>query len=241
MGTHATVTISDRVAELDWAALTAAIDDHGYALTPALLTPAECADLDSLYDRREHFRSRVDMARFRYGLGEYKYFANPLPDLVTELRAAIFLRLAPLANRWMSALKIGALFPAALNDFIVRCHEGGQARPTPLLLRYTSGGYNCMHQDLYGEIFFPLQLTCLLSRREVEFTGGEFMLAEQRPRSQSRCEAVTLEQGQAIIFATRWRPVKGVRGFYRVNVRHGVSTIRSGHRTTLGIIFHDAK
>jgi hypothetical protein len=241
MGTQAIATIGDRVAALDWPALTAALDEHGYALTPALLTPAECAELDGLYDIRERFRSRVDMARFRYGLGEYKYFGNPLPGLVTELRAAIYLRLAPLANRWMSALKLEALFPAALDDFIARCHAQGQTRPTPLLLRYTSGGYNCMHQDLYGEIFFPLQLTCLLSRREVDFTGGEFMLAEQRPRAQSRCEALTLEQGQAILFATRWRPVKGVRGFYRVNVRHGVSTIRTGHRTTLGIIFHDAK
>ena|ERR1700723_461537 len=241
MGIQATATIGDRVAALDWPALTAALDEHGYALTPALLTPAECAELDGLYDTRERFRSRVDMARFRYGLGEYKYFANPLPGLVTELRAAIYLGLAPLANRWMSALKLEPVFPAALDDFLTRCHAQGQARPTPLLLRYTSGGYNCMHQDLYGEMFFPLQLTCLLSRREVDFTGGEFMLAEQRPRAQSRCEALTLDQGQAIIFATRWRPVKGARGFYRANVHHGVSTIRDGHRTTLGIIFHDAK
>jgi hypothetical protein len=233
--------IDDRVAALDWDALIGALDNRGYALTPVLLTSAECAKLAGLYEIREHFRSRVEMARFGYGLGEYKYFVNPLPNIVADLRAAIYPRLAPLANQWMQSLKSEAAFPAGLADFLALCATQGQSRPTPLLLRYTAGGYNCMHQDLYGEIFFPLQLTILLSHREVDFTGGEFVLAEQRLRAQSRTEAITLEQGQAVIFATRWRPVKGMRGHYRVNLRHGVSTIRSGDRTTLGIIFHDAK
>ncbi|HTT75410.1 MAG TPA: 2OG-Fe(II) oxygenase [Candidatus Binataceae bacterium] len=241
MPSAATAPIRDRVAALNWPALTAALDEQGYALTPALLTPGECAHLAGLYDIRDHFRSRVEMARFRYGLGEYKYFANPLPDAVAQLRTAIYPCLVPLANRWMTTLKLEAPYPNSLDDFLVLCHEHAQTRPTPLLLRYEAGGYNCMHQDLYGKIFFPLQLTCLLSQRQVDFTGGEFIVAEQRPRAQSRCEAITLEQGQAVIFATRWRPVKGLRGFYRVNIRHGVSTIRSGYRTTLGIIFHDAK
>jgi hypothetical protein len=241
MLTKTTAPISDRVAGLDWASLTASLDAHGYALTSGLLTPAECAHLASLYDIRDHFRSRVEMARFGYGLGEYKYFAYPLPDVVAELRAAIYPRLAQLASHWMATLKFETIFLDSLSGFLTHCRQHGQTRPTPLLLRYDCGGYNCMHQDLYGDIFFPLQVTCLLSEPKSDFTGGEFLLAEQRPRAQSRCEAIGLERGQAIIFATRWRPVKGARGFHRVNVRHGVSTIRSGHRTTLGIIFHDAR
>jgi hypothetical protein len=233
--------LRDRIAALDWAMLTAALDARGYALTPTLITKTECAALAALYDIREHFRSRVEMARFGYGLGEYKYFANPLPEVVAELRGAIYPRLAPLANRWMRALKVEAAFPDHLPDFLALCHRHGQSRPTPLLLRYTAGGFNCMHQDLYGEIFFPLQLTVLLSPREVGFSGGEFLLTEQRPRAQSRTEAITLEQGQAVIFATRWRPAKGLRGYYRLSMRHGVSTLHRGNRDTLGIIFHDAK
>lgn len=234
-------TIAERAAALDWNDLIGNLDSRGYALTPVLLTPGECAALAALYQKREHFRSRIEMARFGYGLGEYKYFANPLPSIVAELRAAIYPRLAALASQWMRSLKIEMAFPEALADFLDFCHAHGQVRPTPLLLRYAAGGFNCMHQDLYGEIFFPLQLTVQLSHREVDFAGGEFLLMEQRPRAQSRAEALTLEQGQAVIFATRWRPVKGARGHYRVNIRHGVSTIRSGNRVTLGIIFHDAK
>jgi hypothetical protein len=233
--------IPERVAALDWDALTASLDGRGYALTSPMLTPIECVELAALYDIREHFRSRVEMARFGYGLGEYKYFANPLPAIVAKLRETIYPHLAPVANRWMQALRIEVAFPDRLPDFLASCHSHEQSRPTPLLLRYTADGYNCMHQDLYGEIFFPLQVTVLLSHRGVDFTGGEFLLAEQRARAQSRTEAITLEQGQGVIFATRWRPVKGVRGFYRMNTRHGVSTIREGNRVTLGIIFHDAK
>jgi hypothetical protein len=181
------------------------------------------------------------MARFRFGLGEYKYFAMPLPPIVAELRASLYPRVAPVANEWMKALRMRLSFPEILDDFLERCHRSGQTRPTPLLLRYEAGGYNCMHQDLYGEIAFPLQFTFVLSRHGADYAGGEFLLLEQRPRAQSRCDAIVLEQGAAIVFATRYRPVMGSRGFYRVNMRHGISGVQSGHRFALGIIFHDAK
>jgi hypothetical protein len=233
--------IDERIGWLDWAALRASLDDRGYATTPALLTPTECAELIALYDRREVFRNRIVMERFGYGLGEYKYFAAPLPPLVAALRTTLYDRLAPIASDWMRAMLLGEGFPPPLDDFVDLCHRAGQTRPTPLMLRYEAGGYNCMHQDLYGEIFFPIQMTIALSRREVDFSGGEFLLTEQRPRAQSRGEAITLDQGEAIIFATRWRPVRGARDYYRVNVRHGVSRLKAGLRFTLGVIFHDAK
>jgi len=230
-----------RIGRLDWAAIQASLDDRGYATTPALLTPAECRDLIALYDRREVFRSRVVMERFGYGLGEYKYFAAPLPPLVSAMRTALYAHLAPIASDWMRALRLGEGFPASLDDFLEICRHAGQIKPTPLMLRYDAGGYNCMHQDLYGEVFFPLQITFVLSRRDTDFDGGEFLLTEQRPRAQSRGEAITLERGEAIIFATQWRPLRGARGHYRVNVRHGVSRLKAGRRFSLGIIFHDAK
>ena len=230
-----------RIERLDWATIRRSLDDRGYAVTPPLLTAAECRDLIALYDRRELFRNRIVMERFGYGLGEYKYFAAPLPPLVSATRTALYERLAPIASDWMRALRLGEGFPAALGDFLEICRAAGQTRPTPLMLRYEAGGYNCMHQDLYGEVFFPLQLTFVLSRRRADFDGGEFLLTEQRPRAQSRGEAIVLERGEAIIFATRWRPVRGARGHYRVNVRHGVSRLNAGRRFTLGIIFHDAK
>jgi hypothetical protein len=233
--------IEDRVARLDWEAVRASLDDRGYATTPALLTAAECEDLIALYDRREVFRNRVVMERHGYGVGEYKYFAAPLPAIVASMRTAFYERLAPIGSDWMRALRLGEGFPAGLDEFLGICGRAGQIKPTPLLLRYEAGGYNCMHQDLYGEVFFPLQMTFVLSRREADFSGGEFLLTEQRPRAQSRGEAVTLDRGEAIVFATRWRPVRGARGYYRVNVRHGVSRLRTGRRVTLGIIFHDAK
>jgi len=233
--------IDERIERLDWAAHRASLDDRGYAVTPALLTAAECAELIALYDRREVFRNRIVMERFGYGLGEYKYFAAPLPPLVAGMRTTVYERLAPIASDWMRAMRLGEGFPPTLDDFVELCHRAGQTKPTPLMLQYEAGGYNCMHQDLYGEIFFPIQLTIVLSRREADFSGGEFLLTEQRPRAQSRGEAITLDQGEAIIFATRWRPVRGARGFYRVNVRHGVSRLKAGLRFTLGIIFHDAK
>jgi hypothetical protein len=233
--------IDERVERLDWPALRASLDDRGYATTPALLRPAECTELVALYDRREVFRNRIVMERFGYGLGEYKYFAAPLPPMVTVMRAALYERLAPIASDWMRTMGLGEGFPPALDDFVQLCHRAGQIKPTPLMLRYEAGGYNCMHQDLYGEIFFPIQMTIMLSQLEADFSGGEFLLMEQRPRAQSRGEAITLDHGEAIIFATRWRPVRGARGYYRVNVRHGVSRLKSGLRFTLGIIFHDAK
>jgi len=233
--------LSQRINRLDWAAARASIDDRGYATTPVILDPAECDALIALYDRREVFRNRVVMERFGYGLGEYKYFAAPLPPMVAAMRIATYAQLAPIASEWMRALRLGEGFPLALGEFLEICRDAGQIKPTPLMLRYETGGYNCMHQDLYGEVFFPLQMTIVLSARETDFSGGEFLLTEQRPRAQSRGEAITLERGEAIIFATRWRPVRGARGHYRVNVRHGVSRIRKGNRFSLGIIFHDAK
>jgi uncharacterized protein len=233
--------VEARIAGLDWDAIRASIDDRGYATTPALLTPAECHEMIGLYDHRETFRSRVVMERFGYGLGEYKYFAAPLPPLVSALRIAFYERLAPIASDWMRLLRLGEGFPATLDAFLEICRRAGQIKPTPLMLRYEAGGFNCMHQDLYGEVFFPIQITIVLSRRGADFDGGEFLLTEQRPRAQSRGEAITLDCGEAIMFATRWRPVRGARGYYRVNVRHGVSRLKVGRRFSLGIIFHDSK
>lgn len=233
--------IAKRVAELDWPQLVQSLDADGFAKLEPILSGTECDYLSAMYEARERFRSRIDMARFRFGLGEYKYFAAPLPSIIAELRSSLYPRVAPIANDWMKALRIPVRFPAGLEDFLDRCHRSGQTKPTPLLLRYETGGYNCMHQDLYGEIAFPLQFTFMLSRAGVDYRGGEFLLLEQRPRAQSRCDAIVLEQGAAILFATRYRPAKGARGFYRVNVRHGISRIHNGRRFALGIIFHDAK
>jgi hypothetical protein len=234
-------SIGERVARLEWAALEQSLDERGYATTPPLLTAAECAELVRLYDDATRFRSRIDMARFRFGEGEYKYFAHPLPPSVAALRRDIYPRLVPTANRWMSALGLAERFPPALDAFLAHCAARGQRRPTPLLLRYTAGGYNCLHQDLYGAVAFPLQLTCALGRRDVDYRGGEFLLVEQRPRAQSRGEAIVLERGSAVIFATRHRPLHGTRGWFRATMRHGVSRVAAGERTTLGVIFHDAE
>jgi len=234
-------SIKERVAELEWPRMTRDLDEKGYALTGALLAPEECAALVALYPERERFRSRVDMTRLRYGVGEYKYFARPLPKMVQQFRAALYPRLAPVANRWSRLLDDSEPYPASLAAFIKTCAAHGQDRPTPLLLKYAAGGYNCLHQDLYGDIAFPLQFTCMLSRRDRDFAGGEFLLVEQRPRAQSRGEAISMDQGEGIIFTNRYRPVAGTRGHYRVNVRHGVSTLRTGERYSLGIIFHDAR
>jgi hypothetical protein len=234
-------TIAERITRLDWPRILAALDADGHAALAPILTPAECDDLIAMYDLRERFRSRIDMARLRFGVGEYKYFSLPLPPIAAELRSALYQRVAPLANEWMRALRLKTRFPPEFDQFRERCLRAGLTKPTPLILRYGDGGYNCMHQDLFGEIFFPLQFTVMLSRPGADFSGGEFLLLEQRPRAQSRCEAVTLERGAGIVFATRWRPVMGSRGYYRVNVRHGVSRVRGERRFTLGIIFHDAK
>jgi uncharacterized protein len=232
--------LDGRVRALDWPAIQAGLDAYGYATTPPLLTAAECAALVRLYGQEQPFRSTIDMARYNFGSGEYKYFARPLPALVGSLRTSLYPRLAPIANAWAERLD-GPSFPDTLDAFLEVCARHGQTRPTPLLLRYQAGDYNCLHQDLYGEVAFPIQLTLALSRPGTDYSGGEFLLLEQRPRAQSRGQAVHLELGEAVIFATRYRPVQGTRGFYRVNLRHGVSRVVSGERCTLGIIFHDAR
>ena len=233
--------IATRIARLDGKAIEQTLWDVGYAKTPAVLTPDECGELSGLYADPRQFRRRIDMARHRFGVGEYQYFAAPLPLLVQSLRLSTYPSLAAIANRWMEALRLPQRYPADLPGFLSLCQAHGQTKPTPLLLRYEVGGYDCLHQDLYGDIAFPLQLTCFLSRRDVDYTGGEFLLVEQRPRAQSRGEAVVPEQGEIIIFATRERPATGTRGYHRVQMRHGVSRVRSGVRYALGIIFHDAK
>jgi hypothetical protein len=232
---------SQRVQSLDWDALSSALDATGSAVAERLLSAEECAALAALYANPSVFRSRVIMARHGFGQGEYQYFSYPLPRVVADLRAAFYPRLAPIANRWNEALRSDVRFPPSHEEFLARCHEAGQVRPTPLLLQYGAGDYNCMHQDLYGAHVFPLQITILLSRPDEHFSGGEFVITEQRPRMQSRPEVVPLRQGDAVIFAVHHRPVQGSRGTYRVNLRHGVSRIRSGHRHTLGIVFHDAQ
>ena len=231
----------DRVAALDWSKLSSELDNQGSALVERLLEPEECRFLAALYLQDSRFRSRVVMSRHGFGRGEYKYFSYPLPDAVSQLRTTLYPRLAPIANRWNESLGIAVRYPTQHAEFLARCAQAGQTRPTPLLLQYEAGDYNCLHQDLYGEHVFPLQVAILLSQPEKDFTGGEFVITEQRPRMQSRPEVVPLRQGDAVIFAVHHRPVKGTRGMYRVNLRHGVSRLRSGHRHTLGIIFHDAK
>jgi hypothetical protein len=214
--------------------------DRGYTVVKGLLNGAQCAALRALWSEKEPFRSHVVMQRHGYGQGEYQYFAYPLPELVEKLRQALYPELAEVANRWNAQLGIADRFPASLPGWLRQCHQGGQKRPTPLLLRYQAGDYNCLHRDLYGELVFPLQATVLLSEPGGDFAGGEFMLVEQRPRMQSRGEVVPLSQGDAVIFAVNQRPVKGTRGYHRTAMRHGVSSLRRGERFTLGIIFHDA-
>jgi hypothetical protein len=232
--------LAERVESLDWDWITRELDARGSALIQRLLLPVEYDDLAMLYSCDDMFRSRVVMARHGYGRGEYKYFGYPLPDAVASLRTAMYPRLAPIANRWNTGMRVDVHYPKEHKQFIERCHAGGQLRPTPLLLQYGADDYNCLHQDLYGEHVFPLQVVILLSEPERDFSGGEFVITEQRPRMQSRVEVVPLRQGDAVVFAVHQRPVQGARGVYRVNLRHGVSRLRSGRRHTLGIIFHDA-
>jgi hypothetical protein len=238
---RSTSDLAARVDAIDWAQATADLDAQGCAVLKGLLKPAECSVLAAIYPDDSHFRSRVVMARHGFGRGEYKYFAYPLPELIAELRPALYARLFGIANRWNEAMGIDIRYPAAHAAFLKRCHDAGQTRPTPLLLQYEAGDYNCLHQDLYGEHVFPLQVAILLSEPGRDFGGGEFVLTEQRPRMQSRAEVVPLAQGDAVVFAVHHRPVQGTRGTYRVNLRHGVSRLRSGRRHTVGVIFHDAK
>lgn len=230
-----------RAAAVDWPRVTNDLDTRGAAVLPGLVPARKCTALARLFDDDARFRSTVDMARHRFGDGAYRYFAAPLPPIVATLRRALYPHLAPIANRWAESLRDERRFPPTLERYLTACADAGQRRPTPLLLRYHAGGYNALHQDLYGAMVFPLQVTIMLSRPRVDFTGGEFLLVEQRPRMQSRGHAFALERGDAIVFPCRARPATGTRGAYRVNVRHGVSTVQTGERTTLGIIFHDAR
>lgn len=232
--------IAQRMKTIEWERVSQDLDAQGSAIVKRLITPVECDGLAKLYLEDDIFRSRVVMAQHGFGRGEYKYFSYPLPDIIAGLRTAIYPHLAPIANRWNTAMGIDVHYPEKHADFIARCHDAGQLKPTPLLLQYRAGDYNSLHQDLYGEHVFPLQIAILLSEPERDFTGGEFVLTEQRPRMQSRPEVVQLHQGDAVIFAVHHRPVQGTRSVYRVNLRHGVSRVRSGQRHTLGIIFHDA-
>ncbi len=232
--------VTQRVAALDWGAIASALDEHGCATTGALLAAEECVALAQSYPSDDLFRSRVVMARHGFGRGEYKYFAYPLPDLVGALREALYPPLAAVANRWNEVMGIDVAYPRDHAAYLQRCRDAGQIKPTPLLLQYGAGDFNCLHQDIYGESIFPLQVAFLLSRPGHDFTGGEFVLTEQRPRMQSRAEMVPLRQGEGVIFPVHHRPVRGTRGTYRVTMRHGVSRLRSGRRYTLGIIFHDA-
>ena len=223
-----------------WLPVAADLDAQGWAVLPGLLDRASCEAVAGLYDAEAPFRSRIVMARHGFGRGEYKYFSYPLPGVVADLRTALYPRLAPIANRWNEAMGVEVRYPAEHADFVARCHAAGQTRPTPLLLRYGAGDYNCLHQDLYGEHVFPLQVAVLLAQPGRDFEGAELVLTEQRPRMQSRVQVVPLQQGDGVVFAVNHRPVAGTRGFYRVTMRHGVSPVRSGRRHTLGVIFHDA-
>ena len=234
------VSAEARVAAYDWQTLASELDNYGCTVLSKLLSPAECRTIAALYPEESHFRSHVHMARHGFGKGEYRYFKYPLPDLLDGLRTSLYPRLARVANEWNSRMAIAERYPDDHLAFLAQCREAGQTRPTPLLLQYVPGDFNCLHQDLYGDLAFPIQVAILLSEPGVDFTGGEFVLTEQRPRMQSRVEVVPLRQGDAVAFAVHNRPVQGSKGNYRVNLRHGVSRVRSGMRHTVGIIFHDA-
>jgi len=233
--------IAERVEAINWEDASRDLDAHGSAMVERLLSRKECEALAGLYSHDDLFRSRIVMAQHGFGRGEYKYFSYPLPDVIAELRTVFYPHLVPIANRWNTAMGINVRYPDKHEDFIERCHRAGQTKPTPLMLQYGPDDYNCLHQDLYGEHVFPLQLAILLSEPHKDFTGGEFVMTEQRPRMQSRPMVVSLQQGDGIVFAVHHRPVQGTRGVYRVTLRHGVSRIRSGHRHTVGVIFHDAE
>jgi hypothetical protein len=241
MTTTSTTNIEQRVDSLDWAALVTQLDTNGHAITPVILDEDECTALADMFDDGR-FRSTIDMARHRFGDGRYRYFAHPLPDTIAQLRSSFYPHLARIANRWAELLRgENPTFPLTHEELLSRCHDAGQQRPTPLILRYQQGDWNALHQDLYGEVFFPFQILTVLSRRGEDFDGGEFVLMEQRPRAQSRAHVLTPPRGAFVIFPTSERPNRGTNGYYRIGMRHGVSTVTAGQRTALGIIFHDAK
>ncbi|WCK55032.1 2OG-Fe(II) oxygenase [Aneurinibacillus sp. Ricciae_BoGa-3] len=233
--------LAQRMAALDWTSLQHTLHEQGYALIPTLLDADQCSEIIQTYEEESLFRNTVDMARYRFGIGEYKYYQAPLPDLLQQLREGFYPELAETANHWLEQLGRDAVYPASLSQFLDQCHQQGQLRSTPLILKYETGGYNCLHQDLYGEVFFPFQVVFVLNQKDRDYTGGEFLLMEQRPRAQSRGHVVTIDQGAGLIFPTNYRPVPGARGYYKTMLRHGVSTITSGRRYSLGIIFHDAQ
>ncbi len=237
----ADTSVEARVAAYDWKALASELDSYGCAVLPKLLTPEDCHDIAALYRDESHFRSHIIMARHGFGKGEYRYFNYPLPDLVGGIRTVLYPRFAGVANDWNERMGMAQRFPADHASYLQQCHDAGQARPTPLLLQYVASDFNCLHQDLYGDLWFPIQVAILLSEPGRDFAGGEFVLTEQRPRMQSRVEVVPMRQGDAVAFAVNNRPVQGTKGNYRVNLRHGVSRIRSGMRHAVGIIFHDAR
>ena len=241
IGTQNLERPATRIAELDWKAIAASLDERGYAIVPDLLAEFECRELIAGYDDAQAFRKTINMARYRFGSGEYKYWAYPLPDLVQELRRALYPNLAPIVNEWFRKLGIAPDLPTDFEGMQARCHDGGQTFPTPLMLKYGAGGYNTLHQDLYGEVYFPVQAVINLNQPGVDFDGGEFVVTEQLPRAQSRATVLTPNRGDMIIFTTNFRPVAGKRGYYRSRMKHGVSEVKSGHRHTLGIIFHDAE
>jgi uncharacterized protein len=233
--------MKDKLASYDWGNIADELDQFGTAMLGEILSPQQCNQIVGLYDAPDAFRSTITMARHGFGRGEYKYFANPLPDIIQGLRQGLYARLSPIANHWSERLGSGVEYPASHDEYLAICHAAGQVRPTPLILQYVEGDYNCLHQDLYGDLAFPLQVAVLLSQPGEDFTGGEFVLTEQRPRMQSRAEIVPLRRGDAVIFAVNHRPIRGTRGDYKAKMRHGVSRLRSGKRHTLGIIFHDAR
>ncbi|WP_374018038.1 2OG-Fe(II) oxygenase [Paenibacillus thiaminolyticus] len=234
--------LTERMSQLDWSSVQRSLDEHGYAKLPPLLDAAACEHIIGTYAEEANFRKTIAMARYRFGIGEYKYYDAPLPPLLQQLRETLYPGLARIANVWTERLRSGApAYPERLAEFLERCREAGQIRPTPLILKYEAGGYNCLHQDMYGDVFFPFQVVFALNRLGEGYKGGEFLLVEQRPRAQSRGHALSLAQGEGLVFPTNHRPVQGLRGYYRTAVRHGVSTVTEGTRYSLGIIFHDAK
>ncbi|MCP5163410.1 MAG: 2OG-Fe(II) oxygenase [Hahellaceae bacterium] len=235
-----TPDLLEKIAQTDWQAVSDSINDKGYALLPGFLSAAQCQSLIGRFDNTDEYRKTVVMARYRFGQGLYKYWDYPLPELVQTLRENLYPKLVPIANHWMDLLRIDKQFPNRFSELQTACHQCGQQKPTPLILQYGEGGYNTLHQDLYGEVYFPLQAACFLSEPEKDYTGGEFVLTEQVPRAQSKALVLTPKRGDMIVFTTQFRPVKGVRGYYRANMRHGVSEVRSGMRYAVGIIFHDA-
>ncbi|WP_026575170.1 2OG-Fe(II) oxygenase [Bacillus sp. UNC438CL73TsuS30] len=235
------MSIKNRILGLNWGNIQTELEENGYAHLPVILEKDECNDIVNTYYQENCFRSTINMARYKFGVGEYKYYQAPLPDQLQQLREGFYPELAKTANRWNEHLRRDANYPPSLDNFLEKCHQQGQLRSTPLILKYESGGYNCLHQDLYGDVFFPFQVVFALNQKELDYTGGEFLLVEQRPRAQSRGHVITFEQGAGLIFPTNYRPVLGTKGYYRTTLKHGVSTIISGTRYTLGIIFHDAK